>query len=90
MSIDHERAVTEARLRGDQNELKQIEVRADALISDIRAKVDPYADSVDELDMEAVLLLVEALAKLKERAIFIKRKIKEFEAALYGQRRSPY
>jgi hypothetical protein len=84
MAINQERAVTQAKLAGDRDELKRLELRADALVSDIRAKLDPYGDSVTELNTEAACMLIEDLHKVRERAVFLKRKIAEYEAALNG------
>lgn len=85
MTINLERAATEAKLRGDQEELKRIEVRADSAIADLRMKLDPYADSVADLDIETCVMLADDLQRLKEKAVFLKRKIHDYEAALYGK-----
>jgi hypothetical protein len=84
--INLERAGTEAKLRGDQEELKLLEVRADAIVADLRGKLDPYADSIVEIETESCVLLAGDLNRIKERAIFLKRKIVEYETALYGKR----
>jgi len=89
MTINLERAATESRLKGDQEELRRVETLADALISEIRYKCDPYADSVTELDTQAALTAMQELCKIKEKAAFLKRKIREYEEALYGKSGGP-
>ena len=73
-----------ARLEGDRQELKKIEVRADALVSEIRSMLDPYADSVCELKTGRALVLIHDLERQRERAVFIAHKIREYEEALNG------
>jgi len=84
MPINLERAGLESRLRGAEEDLRRLEVKADGLVAQIRFKIDPYADSVTELDTDDARIAMEELCKVKAEAVELKRRIKEYKGALYG------
>ena len=84
MTINLERAALKGRLADDKQEFQRVNIRADSLLSDIRAILDPYADSVVDIDTARAVVLMGDLHKLKEKAVFLANKIKEMEDSLYG------
>lgn len=84
MGINLERAALKSRQAEARNTLQKIEVKADALVSDIRAKLDPYAGSVTELKTSEALVLLEELDRLGREAQQLKNRLVEYQEALDG------
>lgn len=84
MAINLERAALKGRLVDAKKELQVVIIKADNLVADIRAILDPYAESITEIDTERALVLMEELNALRRDAQKLTRKVKEFEVALNG------
>ena len=79
-----ERAALKGRLEEAKNDLRGVELRGDALINQIRPLLDPYADTIADVDTATALVLMGDLAKLKDSAVALQCRIKEFEGDLNG------
>lgn len=82
--MDTERAIIKTEMNDCEQELARIEIQADAAVTQIRLKINPNADSVTDLATGEALVLLKGLHKEKERAEFLKKKIKKYQEQLYG------
>ena len=79
-----ERAALKGRVLQDRQELKKLEIKADALVSELRALLDPYADTILEIDTEKVKVLCDELHTIREKAEFTSKKLRKMEEELNG------
>lgn len=84
MTMNLERAALMGRLEKAKDDLRGVELRADSMIDQIRLILDPYADTVADIDTTKGTVLMVDLAKLKGQAVELRGKIAEFERDLNG------
>ena len=79
-----ERAALKGRLADAKQELQRLEIRGNALMKQIHHCLDPYADSVTDLDANKAQVLLQDLVEIRNQAASLKAKIAEFEQDLNG------
>lgn len=84
MPVSTERQLAKARLADHRNEIKKLELQGESLLITLRQTLDPYADSIGDINTERAN---QAMGDLHACAVQIRDlhgKIRRLEEGLHG------